>query len=119
MATGMFSRSLKRISASVASSRATPGPASTTGCAASESTWTARCTWRSSGAGSTGVFTFSGSPSTVRSATSSGTIRKVAPGRSVVACLKALRTISGAAARTVIMSPHFVIGRNSETRSTN
>ena len=72
MATGMFSRSLNRISASVASSRATPGPASTTGWVASASTSAARCTWRSSGAGSTGMFTFSGSPSTARSATSSG-----------------------------------------------
>ena len=38
------------------------------------------------------------SPSVSRSATSSGRIRNVAPGRSVVACLNALRTISGAAA---------------------
>ena len=42
----------------------------------------------------------------------------VAPGRSVSACLNALRTISGAASRSVIMSPHFVIGRKSDTRST-
>ena len=43
----------------------------------------------------------------------------VAPGRSVVASLNALRTISGAATGSVTMSPHFVIGRNSDTRSTN
>jgi hypothetical protein len=52
------------------------------------------------------------------SATSSGSTMNVAPGRSVSACLNALRTISGAASRSVIMSPHFVIGRKSDTRST-
>ena len=65
------------------------------------------------------MFTGSTRASVSRSATSSGSTMNVAPGGSVVACLKALRTISGAATRTVTMSPHFVIGRNSETRSTN
>ena len=65
------------------------------------------------------MFTRSGGASVTRSATSSGSTRNVAPGGSVVACLKALRTISGAAPRTVTMSPHFVIGRNNDTMSTN
>jgi hypothetical protein len=42
----------------------------------------------------------------------------VAPGRSVSACLNAFRIISGVASRSVIMSPHFVTGRYSATRST-
>ena len=77
----MFRRSLKRINASVAPSRATPGPASTTGCFALASTWAARRTWSSSGEGSTGVFTGSTRASVARSATSSGSTMKVAPGR--------------------------------------
>ena len=74
MATGRFKRSEKRINASTAPSRATPGPASTTGCVAVCRTWAARCTWSSDGAGSRGTFTGSGSPSPGSSATSSGRI---------------------------------------------
>ena len=58
-------------------------------------------------------------PSPGSSATSSGRTMNVAPGRSVVASLNALRTISGAATGSVTMSPHFVMGRKSDTRSTN
>ena len=111
VATGMPSRSENLRNAPTARSRATPAPASTTGCVAAASAWAARCTWSSDGEGSRGTFTFSGRASVVRSATSSGNTRNVAPGRSVSACLKALRTISGAASRSVIMSPHFVSGR--------
>ena len=40
-----------------------------------------------------------------------GKTMNVAPGRSVVASLNALRIISGAATGSVTMSPHFVMGR--------
>ncbi len=118
MATGRFSRSENRTSASIAPSRATPGPARTTGAVAASSTSTARSTCASAGAGSTGTLTRSGAPVVSCSATSSGRTRNVAPGRSVRACLNALRTISGTASSTVIIPPHFVIGRKSWTRST-
>ncbi len=118
VATGRFRRSEKRTSASIAPSRATPGPARTTGAVAASRTSAARWTCASAGAGSTGTLTRSGTPFVSCSATSSGRIRKAAPGRSVRACLNALRTISGTASSTVIMPPHFVMGRNSSTRST-
>lgn len=52
------------------------------------------------------------------SATSSGGIRQVAPGRLRCATEKALRMISGTETGVAIMLVHCVIGRNTETRST-
>jgi hypothetical protein len=49
---------------------------------------------------------------------SSGTARYTAPGRSVCASLKALRTISGTEPGVVTSADHLVTGANMATRST-
>ena len=107
-------------SAGAARARTTPLPASTTGEIELRMRSAALSSSRAAGSGLTGRRRRSGSTSSVSAPiTSSGSSSMVAPGFSDSATLKALRTTSGMMSGEVTRAFHFVIGRNSPTRSMN
>ena len=106
-------------SAGAAPARTTPLPASATGLIALRMTSAALSSSRAEGSGLIGRRRGSGAASTSAAMTSSGSSRCVAPGFSDSATLNALRTTSGMISGLVTRAFHFVIGRNSSTRSMN
>ncbi len=117
LATGMRSISAKLTRESAAPWRITPLPARMIGYLALPMICAAWSILKSGVADVYAVCTSIGSPSTSISAMFSGKSMNVAPGFSVCATLKALRTISGTICGSRICVEYFVIGWKSCTRS--